>query len=534
MTLAPPGENLKVSVVVPARDEEALIRACLQALATQEHVAPEEYEVILVLDDCTDATEPRAREVSRDFPALQLHFLDGPGKGAGHARRAGMEAACQRLLELGKPSGIIASTDADTIVAPDWLSTQLAHAARGARAIGGRIELVSEEGLQEDVSTWRREQGISRHKTLLADSEGVGSNVMEHWQFSGASLALTAAVYEEIGGLEPLAALEDEYLERVLRQRGIPIERPLAVKVKTSARQNGRAERGLAQDLALASWFHRNTYRASDFEVEGLRRAKQFSVSLVLVGGNSSPETLSRLSSLQSSGVLDEVIWVSSAAEAEAGGYSVRVCQAEALMPQFGPIRGHGDLLWRALSVVRGETVVFLSSGRAERVSEVVCGLVAPLMEREELSLVKGFRSPPSPLSELVARPLINLHHPELAGFVEPLSKDFAARSELLRSLPFPVGAGADISLLLDAAEREGPAALAQSFLGDDTEGPAGNSDEDAYAIMAAAASRTPGETSGKLPPGPFFLPGPADLATRRVPVEERPPLGSLAEIPAV
>ncbi len=46
--------------------------------------------------------------------------------------------------------------------------------------------------------------------------------MVKHWQFSGASLALTAATCEEIGGLEPRAALEDEYLERALSMRGVP------------------------------------------------------------------------------------------------------------------------------------------------------------------------------------------------------------------------------------------------------------------------------------------------------------------------
>ncbi len=109
--------------------------------------------------------------------------------------------------------------------------------------------------------------------------------MVEHWQFSGASLALTAATYEEIGGLEPRAALEDEYLERALAMRGVPIERPLAVRVSTSARLVGRAKRGLARDLALASWVRGNTYDARDFEIEDLlekKRASGASVSAIV------------------------------------------------------------------------------------------------------------------------------------------------------------------------------------------------------------------------------------------------------------
>jgi GT2 family glycosyltransferase len=246
--MTPPDPKLKVSVVVPARDEEALIEACLDALANQQSVAFEEYEVLLVLDRCADDTEVRARNVARKYPNFRLHFLEGPGLGSGHARSLGMEAACARLLGLGRPGGLICSTDADTVVAPDWLAAQLDGASRGAVAIGGRIELADDGTLPESIMRWHKERGRLRQEELTSAPGNA-----EHWQFSGASLALTAAVYREVGGLEPRASLEDEHLEAVLRRRGIPIERLLSVRVTTSARLAGRAEQGLAHDLARAA-----------------------------------------------------------------------------------------------------------------------------------------------------------------------------------------------------------------------------------------------------------------------------------------
>jgi glucosyl-3-phosphoglycerate synthase len=138
MTLSPPNPALRACVVVPARDEEDLIASCLEALATQERLAHHEYEVLLILDRCTDETEERACEIGGVHPSLNLHFLDGPGEGSGPARRVGMDAACARLLQVGRPEGIIACTDADTVVAPDWLAAQLRAVSEGARDIGGR------------------------------------------------------------------------------------------------------------------------------------------------------------------------------------------------------------------------------------------------------------------------------------------------------------------------------------------------------------------------------------------------------------
>jgi glycosyltransferase involved in cell wall biosynthesis len=251
VTLPPPNPAIRICVVVPARNEEELIGSCLRALAEQDGVSCEEYEILLVLDVCADGTEARAREVAASHPSLRLHLLDGPGKGSGYARRLGMDAACDRLYAVGRPQALISSTDADTVVAPDWISAQLDAAERGARAIGGRIELGDEGTVPEALLEWHLARGYSRHRKLL--SEPVPSGKTEHWQFSGASMALTAAVYREVGGLEPRDALEDEQLEDALRRHGVPIERLLSVRVVTSARLVGRAGQGLAHDLSAAA-----------------------------------------------------------------------------------------------------------------------------------------------------------------------------------------------------------------------------------------------------------------------------------------
>ena len=249
--LPAPHPTLEASVVVPARNEAATIEACLEALATQQNLPHEIYEVLLVIDHCTDDTEVRARQVSDQYPTLRLHFLRGPGLGSGHARRTGMDAARDRLLGLGKPGALIASTDADSVVAPDWLVCQLQAARQGSRAIGGRIDLRDDGAISPELLRWHTDRGAHRLRQVLADPRTSGRT--EHWQFSGASLALTAAAYDEVGGIEARESLEDESLEEALLDRGIGIDRLLRVRVTTSARLAGRADRGLAADLSAAA-----------------------------------------------------------------------------------------------------------------------------------------------------------------------------------------------------------------------------------------------------------------------------------------
>lgn len=532
--LVAPDPSLRACVVVPARNEEDLVGQCIQALASQSFVSPAEYEVILILDGCTDETESRAREAALKAPDLRLHFLDGPGEGAGHARRVGMEAACSRLLDIGRETGLIASTDADTVVDPDWLAAQFECLDQGARAIGGRIELSDDAGLPKGVAGWRSERGSRRHMDLLSESSSSGESpgFLEHWQFSGASLSLTAEVYREIGGLEPHAALEDEHLERILCQRGIAIERPISVRVTTSARLVGRAERGLAKDLALASWFETNTYEVCGLDAEDSAVGKKHRISAVVIADADDEGLRRSVDSLladQRSGLLDEAMVVFTGDRINGLPAGITVLEAEDLLPEFGPVRGYGDALWRSVSVAEGEIVVFLEPGVD---SSSLKSLLGALIRHEEMMLVKGFGPSTGHLSELVARPLINLHRPELAGFVDPLSRTLAARRSLLENLSFPVGEGASLSLLLDTAEIFGTDALAQVRLGagHPCGTPSPPTPEAAYALQAAATSRTSQKT---LAPGPLFLPShEAGLQTRRVPTEERPPLASL-DLPA-
>ncbi len=96
---------LDAIVVIPARDEEARIAACFQALAAQTISS---FETIVVLDACADATETVARDAAERLE-LGVRFVSGPGQGSGPARRLGMDMAAERFLAAGVPNGLIAS-----------------------------------------------------------------------------------------------------------------------------------------------------------------------------------------------------------------------------------------------------------------------------------------------------------------------------------------------------------------------------------------------------------------------------------------
>jgi glucosyl-3-phosphoglycerate synthase len=546
---------LRAIVVVPARDEQECIGSCLLALAAQREIDASSFEVFLVLDHCHDDTRGRALVASSTAERLTLTILDSLIPGVGHARRAGMDAACRRLLDAGVPDGLIATTDADSRVAPDWLAVQIELAAAGARAIGGRIELDSHEAalLPPGVLTSRQDQARERLASIRSGDARDGSAHREHHQFSGASLAVTARTYEEVGGLPDVEALEDEALERLLEARQIPIVRSKRVRVVTSARTQGRAPRGLARHRALSCGGARRSYRARDFDATQLARLKRESITAILPArevADTIGAIIKQIRPLRDAGLIDRILVIDAAsadgtaAVAAAAGADVR--QQDDLLRDHGPARGKGDAMWRALSATDGGIVVFLDADTRGFTPDFVVGLLGPIMTNTEIRFVKGaFRRPfdtgerilpdeGGRVTELVARPLLNLYAPHLAVFDQPLAGEIAAYSEDLRDLCFPAGYGVEIANLLDVARMAGTDALAQVDLGQrqNRHQPLRDLTAMAYAVMVAAARRL---HDAGLPqpavPGPLMLPptAPGTAAeARQVVTFERPPLNSL------
>ncbi len=533
--------QLAAVVVIPARDEEDHIAGCLEALAAQT-VVPGSFETVLVLDGCTDETDRAARDAARAL-GLQLTLIEGPAVGAGAARRAGMEAAATRLVELGCDHGLIACTDADSRPAPDWLARQLAHLADGAVAIAGMIELDDEEQLAPGVR-WRRQRDAEARLARVRELDPDAA----HHHFAGASLAVTAAVYRKVGGLEPLASLEDAAFETRLRDHGIPVKRAGDVRVRTSARLHGRAGRGLAVDIAVATWAERRRYDAADFPVARLLEAKGTSSVTVIIPTKACAPTIGgvlrdTVGPLVRAGVVDAVVVIDAASadgtEAVALSHGAQVLQQDELLPDYGPTLGKGDAMWRALHASGGQIICFLDGDTADPDPQHLQGLVGPLLTDPSVSLVKGAFDRPlrvgetevphegGRVTELMARPLLNLHEPRLAGFTQPLAGEFAGRRSLLESLPFATGYGIEIGVLIDALRACGLDALAECRLGTrhNRHQPLRALGEMSYAVLAAVENRL-GDRP-RVVCGRYLRPW-RDDSIAEVPIGERPPLSSL------
>lgn len=118
-----------ISVVIPAHNEAEYIQACLESLRLQQFTHP--YEVIVVNNGSTDATVMKVTSYQERWPLFPVRLLEEP--------RLGIARACQTGFAAARYD-IIARTDADTTVLPDWLARLTKHFADPkVMAVGGSV-----------------------------------------------------------------------------------------------------------------------------------------------------------------------------------------------------------------------------------------------------------------------------------------------------------------------------------------------------------------------------------------------------------
>ncbi|GAA4860731.1 glucosyl-3-phosphoglycerate synthase [Kitasatospora terrestris] len=326
------------------------------------------------------------------------------------------------------------------------------------------------------------------------------------------------------------------------------------------------AEHDLGVLPEVADWLRRRSWTAADRPLEQLLAAKRAAgaagtVSVVLPALDEEPtvgEIVSaiRTELMEKAPLVDELVVVDSgsvdrtAETAAAAG--ARVVHRDAILPRIPAETGKGEVLWRSLLVTSGEIVCFVDADLREFDPALVPGIVGPLLTDPAIQLVKAMYDRPletdgavvpaggGRVTELVARPLLNLHWPQLAGFVQPLGGEYAARRSLLERLPFPTGYGVELGLLVDALDEVGLDALAQVDVGVRHHR---HQDGQALGRMAATIYRTALERLDRThrlkastdlvrPQLTQFTRTPAGFAPHTHPVgaTERPPVTSLPE----
>lgn len=281
------------------------------------------------------------------------------------------------------------------------------------------------------------------------------------------------------GSIGPLA-------EKIVQQRSTGV---IVLKTKRPAPPNFESEEvgQTAISVLVDRWFAENNYHAKEFRylerLVELKRSQGTTISLALPALNEE-ETVGKVirtikeALFEKVPLLDEIVLIDSNSTdrtreiAKELGIPVYIHQD--ILPEDGVRRGKGEALWKSLLVTRGDIVLWIDTDIVNIQPHFVYGLIGPLLLRPEVQFVKGFYQRPlkvgdalqagagGRVTELTARPLLNLFYPELSGVIQPLSGEYGGRRGALEQLPFSSGYGVEIGLLIDVLEKYGIRAIAQ------------------------------------------------------------------------
>jgi hypothetical protein len=262
--LPPPRPRCVASIAVPARDEAGRIATAVAAMLRQRRLDgltldPDAYELLVFVNGCSDDTARVVERCAAESPQHAVYVVRADAdalesRNVGTARRAVMDCAAARMLQRDTIERAVLTTDADSVVAADWVAQNLA-ALRGADAVGGRVVPDPVERAVLPDSVRAELDAKTSYEFALACLESALDPLPHdpwprHWQRCGPSLAMRASTYARAGGLPALERLEDFAFYRALLAIDARFRHSIRVRVTTSLRVTACVAGGFGSEVA--------------------------------------------------------------------------------------------------------------------------------------------------------------------------------------------------------------------------------------------------------------------------------------------
>jgi glycosyltransferase involved in cell wall biosynthesis len=274
--------------------------------------------------------------------------------------------------------------------------------------------------------------------------------------------------------------------ELLLNQENVGV---IAVKTRRPMKEPVESEvvGQTAISVLVDKWFAENTYHADEYAdldyLLHLKKKQNITIGLALPSLNEEETVGNVIQTLKKPfmddmPLLDELVLIDSNSDDHtreiARSLGIPIFIHQQTLPQWGSRDGNGEALWKSLYVTHSDLILWIDTDIVNIHPRFVYGLLGPLLVRQDIQFVKGFYRRPlkvgdkvqagggGRVTELTARPLLNLFYPELSGVIQPLSGEYGGRRSALERLPFFSGYGVEIGLLIDMLDHFSLRAIAQ------------------------------------------------------------------------
>ena len=483
LEFVPEGVDLHTVVRIGRRAEEGIVE-----LATEEEAdlilfgwgGPGQVRRGTADDELLPVFSPTIDEVIRERPC---DIAVVKQRGIGEVKRivAPVRGGPHADLAMRYATALKEAFDADLEVL-HVIPPGLDPAIRGQaeRALGSFVERYT-----GDASGAHVIEGEDVTETILDEAEHAQLVIM-----GATATALDSPGAPLFGQLVEHVAQEAQPTVIVVKTRDVPTravfeERALASETLEAADQAADALRSLP--AKVDRWFAESSFDYREFSdlkrLVDLKEKRGLTISAVLPTLNEAATIgpivrATRRELMKVVPLIDELLVIDSDSEDEtrkiAEDEGARVVIHQQVLRKYGAYAGKGEALWKSLYETSGDLVAWCDTDVREWDPRFLYGTLGPLLNEPRIGYVKAHYQRPivqdgvltagggGRVTELVARPLINLFFPELSGIIQPLAGEYAGRREILEALPFFTGYAVEIGHLMDLAALIGINGLGQ------------------------------------------------------------------------
>jgi len=254
----------------------------------------------------------------------------------------------------------------------------------------------------------------------------------------------------------------------------------IAIKTRISGKPHTPTFSARAISVLVDKWFAENTFDADEFSnldyLVERKKALGITISLALPSLNEEQTVgdvlrITKTKCMDEKPLLDEIILIDSNSTDRtreiAASYEIPVYINDQVLPGQGKRFGKGEALWKSLYLTKGDIVFWVDTDIKNFSTKFIYGILGPLLFNQKIKFVKGFYKRPitgadgvvlpgggGRVTELTARPMLNLFFPQLSGIIQPLAGEYGGRREVLERLTFTSGYGVETMLLIDMLEK--------------------------------------------------------------------------------